>query len=684
MKDIRWQAQIPGAMRALADGYYALLSANEGLDRSGYASPLYGQRIAAVDSALLILLRARWKYNRATGENAERSARSDSPEEDILGAIADGREAAEFGRAIADTTGPLPDELVDRGRSIRSGAGTRGTEISFFDGIPIVPAIAPIVIVQGSSREMGHQYAVQVLEIFGRFVFEQISARRITKQRADVLAGWTEQLQRHTPEIVDFAEGIADGAAASGVPMTGAQAMSLITDICPPATEPLPIGVLDAEGGGAMGAYFGVLMEQDLTSAGPDGPCSGAAAWGSATADSRAHFAASTDHDCDFQVTIVAFPDDGNAFIHTPFSVTGSIAGVGRFGLAGHPSINSAGVGYVHHGGGNSCAEPRASWGYGVSRGASVMHAMRYANSARDALDMELALPVGDAGRLLGSAGGFYVDSQFGYVLEDRTPGRPVVRDRTFTNGGADFEFLYATNNIQSPELKGAFCPPAGGYDFSVEAGWYTDRPESPTDVGAGISTRQLWANSSGPRNRFLHHRLVSSSGSVTAEMLRDLFREGPDLGAGAPAEAPVGHRGNAFVAFGTPSLGRYSAAVGMIAPRWTGPNHGHGFFYYGETGTYWDVVLDQSPAALVDGARASAMRDIDRAGRLLAESRHTLADAASLDALLAEARAEYSAGTAPAKAAPTRIANLARSCRAFTRAQVRARQVIIGTGTSV
>ncbi|WP_418061253.1 hypothetical protein [Pimelobacter simplex] len=671
-----WKDGIPAAILQLGRGYEALLHANRSLPRAGYADPGYAPRLEVIDAALLLLLRARWQYNRATGENAERSIRTFAAA-DIEAARVDAEAATELASAVAGASGPVPADVLDRARAIAGELRSNGTEIGWLGDVPIVPSIAPVVVLAGSSREMGRQYADQSLEIFGPFVFEALAKRPMPDDVVEVIGGWAEQLERHAPEILEFARGIAEGVTASGMPMSDWQAISLVTDVSPPATEPLPIGVLDAEGGGMMGAYFGTFLESELASQ-TEGPCSGAAAWGSATVDGRAHFASSTDHDCDFQVTIVAFPDDGHAFIHTPFSVNGSIAGVGRFGLAGHPAFNAAGVAYVHHGGGNSCTEPRDTWGYGVTRGAAVMHVMRYADSAEQAIEMDLALPVGNAGRLLGSGGGFYLDDRSAGVIEDRTPGGAVVRTQSATTTGERHDFLYATNNLQSPEHSAdVFCAPEGGYDYGVETGWYTEQPGLPEDVGGGASTRQLWASSSAPRNRELHRRLVAGAGKIDAAALRDLFSvPGEDGAAKTPPEAPVGHRGNAFVAFGTPSLGRYSGAVGMLAPRWTGSNFGHGFYYHGETGTHWDLDLGPDPAAVLDAARTTAERDVERAARLLDEVRDRV-DAASLDRLLDAARDELTDAAQGLDAEATAIDVIARSCRGFTRAQVRARQVL-------
>ena len=46
----------------------------------------------------------------------------------------------------------------------------KDTEIDYADNAPVVPEICPVVILQGSSYEMGYQYARQLVEIFGPWI----------------------------------------------------------------------------------------------------------------------------------------------------------------------------------------------------------------------------------------------------------------------------------------------------------------------------------------------------------------------------------------------------------------------------------------------------------------------------------------------------------------------------------
>lgn len=678
-----WQDEISRTMMATAAAQFAVLEANVALPGRRFGSPGYGDRVAVVDAAALALGRGRWLFNRATGECADYDARTSSVD-DLVAA------RAHLGDAVrlADASREPDAETLAEARAARERLTRDGTEILFDGDVPVVPSIAPIVVLRGSSYAMGAQYVQQCVEIFGAFVFEHAGRRALGEREREVLRNYESQMREHTPELLEMCTGMADGALQLGVDLSYEHALAIWTDVLPPSTEPVPFGVLDAEGGATFDGYLARAMSAGGAEV---GTCSGAAAWGRATRDGRACFASSTDHECTFQVTIAAFPDDGHAFVYTPFSVNASIPGMGRFGLSGHPGFNAAGVTYVHHGGYESCAEPQEHWGYGVPRGATTMHVLRYADSAREAQRMELAFPVGDAGRILQSAGGFYVDDDYGYVLEDRTPGRPIVRERTPDPDGERHELLYATNNLLSPDSGEGFCPPPGGYEYEVDAGWYTLAPQGIDQVSPGVFTRQACTAWSVDRNRYLYRRLTEQAGDITTESLLELFevaprfeidhwdRDGMRMPHGTLVEGSVGGRQNAFVAFGSASSGRYSGAIGMIAPRSATENGpAPGFTFFDETGAWWDIHLGDSPGSLARDARATAERDVAAAREGLDGSGAGAgADVGALRGLLAQAELELASGDRHQQDPDADVAGQARACRAFTRAQVRARQVL-------
>src|SRR5690606_38962299 len=99
-----------------------------------------------------------------------------------------------------------------------------------------------------------------------------------------------------------------------------------------------------------------------------------------------------------------------------------------------------------------------------------------YANSAAEARDMELGWPAGDSGRALGSPGGFYADSSYGYSLEARAgcpdDCHPIIREKTYGASGRAYDFLYANNNALHPDSAHLNGAPKGGYQYGLAEGW--------------------------------------------------------------------------------------------------------------------------------------------------------------------------------------------------------------------
>ena len=82
-----------------------------------------------------------------------------------------------------------------------------GAEIQFADEVPLVPDITPIVVLQGSSFEMGYQYAQQLVEIFGDWIMHQHAQRPFTDEETSELRCWEDEHRLHTPELLDFVRG---------------------------------------------------------------------------------------------------------------------------------------------------------------------------------------------------------------------------------------------------------------------------------------------------------------------------------------------------------------------------------------------------------------------------------------------------------------------------------------------
>jgi hypothetical protein len=555
-----------------------------------------------------------------------------------------------------------------------------GTEITFADGVPLVPEINPIVVLEGSDYEMGYQYARQVIEIFGPWLMERKAGRAFSKEERDCMRQWEAQLEQHAPEIPEMCRGWAAGATAAGVPMSYDDVLEIWTGREPPAEE-----------------YMGI--QPGRLRALPRPACSGIAAWGRATVDGGLVTASSGDHDATYAATIVAFPQTGNAFVYTPFSVIGDVPEVGPVYMMGHPGMNDKGLAYVEHGGEVRMVEPKATWGYGVRKGPSVLHVLRFAGSAREALEMELAFPVGDVGRVMGSAGGFYADSTYGYVLESRRD--PVIIREAGVMGETDF--LVASNNAMHPgaERAGWMQWDPEGWAWDEHGGWYPTCFTPFSLAGAFRMTpeerilmglRTMYSNSRG-RNLYAFDALNRAAGRIDLETVKMLYRQSGSFPPGTLeqirarysktgewGEYSLGHATNALVAVMKPEDGLYALCVGTAERGLTPNTPTRAMPIYGETNAFWEIRLGNGPAEVAGAAGRQARACIERA-EIGFESSVPGRPGDLLGGLLGRARKELDDGLAHEASAAgasgdEAVYGWARATRAYTRAQVRALQV--------
>src|SRR5512146_2359410 len=149
---------------------------------------------------------------------------------------------------------------------------------------------------------MGYQYARQVIQIFGAWIFQRKAGLPLSEEERACLRQWEQQIETYAPEILLMCRGWAAGAAEAGIPLSYEDVLDMWTGHAPP-----------------MQNYKG--FGEGLPARLPELACSGVAAWGRATVDGRLVTGSSGDHDCSPMVTIVAFPETGNNFVYTPFSV---------------------------------------------------------------------------------------------------------------------------------------------------------------------------------------------------------------------------------------------------------------------------------------------------------------------------------------------------------------------------
>ena len=77
------------------------------------------------------------------------------------------------------------------------------TEISFENGVPMVPNVSPVILLCGSDYNMGYQYFQQLDQIFGHWTLEKLQ-RSFTKEVGAELKSYDENLKEHAPEFIDM------------------------------------------------------------------------------------------------------------------------------------------------------------------------------------------------------------------------------------------------------------------------------------------------------------------------------------------------------------------------------------------------------------------------------------------------------------------------------------------------
>lgn len=632
-----------------------------------YHDPIYAQRVNEFNQVMVELVRGKWLAACAMEANDRKDAKQFWEQ-----AFARIRLSKEQSQRLLESLQVGSQEALN---FPETKLCQDDTEILFADGAPLVPEINPIVILQGSDFEIGYQYAQQLVQIYGKWILERKSGKQFTTEELACLRKWEAQLQIHAPEILRMCEGWSAGAKDLGIPMSYEDVVDIWTGHKPPAQTYLGLG----DGEPFMAPPY----------------CSGAAAWGKATTDGRLVTVSTGDHDCHHMATIIAFPETGNNFIITPFGATGDVPKLGGIYMFGHPGMNNQGLAYVEHGGMPKMVEPKSDWGYGIRMGAAVFHILRFANSAREAQQMELNMPVGDVGSGgFGSLGGFWADSEYGYIIDSRKD--PVIIHEAGDCGETDF--LYAANHPLHKESGQAPWMQADKdyWHYDPHGGWYADyRPIKKIGIDEEVIIQSLGNGFIGSRDRslYLFKVLDEAVGKIDFEFMKMVNRQGCTLPAktwkesvayfkqtGEWTNVTTGHASNADVVVTKPDRGDqgiYALCVGTAKrglapcmPTWCSP-------IFNETNAYWEVQLASTPEAVTKSARQKADEYIEQACSLLTEVDQSDPARKPLEDLMVQAEKEFNRGVIIESAKNVGLSQWAKSTRAYTRAQVRALQVI-------
>jgi hypothetical protein len=318
---------------------------------------------------------------------------------------------------------------------------------------------------------------------------------------------------------------------------------------------------------------------------------------------------------------------------------------------------------------------------------------------------MEMSFPVGDVGMdPANTAGGFYADSEYGYIAESRK--NPVAIREAGLLGETDF--LYANNSAAHPlaEQSGWMKPFREGWVWDPHGGWrpVAYRPPSlvslrkPSGADLVNAIQSMMYYNSCARNNYAFRALNRQVKAIDYAYMRQVYRRSGILPPGSFeeiaaeykkngdwGEVTTGHSGNAIVAMMKPSEGRYSVCVGPAARGLTGhAPYPHAGPVYGETNAFWEIRLADTPTGVMESAAENAQERLREADDLMREIDGS-ADISwrnSMQNLLDQARGEYQRGLqlqaeAAAAGGCEALYRVSAATRRFNHAQVLVDQAI-------
>ena len=325
----------------------------------------------------------------------------------------------------------------------------------------------------------------------------------------------------------------------------------------------------------------------------------------------------------------------------------------------------------------------------GIRRAISVLHIRRYCDNSDEARELEMSFPVGDAG--MGdpaTAGGYYADSSGAFSIESKAD--PVIIRESGVLGKTDF--IYATNAPMHADVIAAawMQTEPDNWEWSAPGGW---RPKSFSEFTLRsmenphvLGMKWGWF-SAHQRNQVALEALNARVGQIDVDAMIEIYRISgtiPDGDWKAIAKAyadeqwrpAVGNASNALVVIMKPEDGVYMHCVGEIARGLAPMSAKNSSPLYDETNAFWEINLQGSLVGMLSHARQLAEGRIQ--ARLNQLNQRDLRGIASdrMVTLLNEARSELDQGNLYQSQSDD-VYTRARALRAFTRAQVRAQQVV-------
>jgi hypothetical protein len=553
-------------------------------------------------------------------------------------------------------------------------------EIEFVDGVPIFPWARPVVILKGSDFEMGYQYARQLAQIFGAWILELVNCN-LSDRQLKALKGYEWYIKKQAPEMIEFFKGMAEGAKKVGVVLTYEQ---VLAQFC--------LGVQNGEYQNTPSdqpGYPKEIQNQSVSSSSENPPrCGSVAAWGKATKDGKVITSGSSDGGDHFNVTMMCFPQSGNAYIHSPYYAVGPWVSAG-----GHSGMNDKGLVYVHHGVTQTAQDQGKKPRYGIQSDIAIRHTLRYADNAEQAVKMTLSYETtGDfAGGGYYGTGGFWVDKEGNALVIERSDAPAVIRK---PGDCGEKDFMYATNTLLSRELG------KDGEEYVEHGGWLKKGVAPCRDMSVS-------------RNLYAFNLFSDYHGQIDLEFMKMAWRFRSDP---LPVKAPPDVWEEKAMAYydaggceGWETLGRVTNACVIITVAGdklyfvstTYPAHepplGHPREFHGADGTRWlahatrafyRLRLGSSPAEVMQASKYQAETDLFLAERELRKLSYHDPAYAPLDAIFNQAVIEWTKGdfrrgpdgigSTLTKKPPEEdgVYYWSRATRAFVRCQLLARKV--------
>lgn len=286
-----------------------------------------------------------------------------------------------------------------------------------------------VIVVSGSNEEMGYQYGTQAADLIFRNI--NLLKSKVVAQYGEALTKsdmqvWSYYADKHDPGLRGWFEGIQRGLKDSGYTVDYLDVL-LVTVYSgemwcrPPVDQPYP-----EETGIALPDTSAESARTDIHS------CTAFAAEGSATPDGKPIIGVTKMITAEKvnSVVLVAFPEEGNAFVSNPMA--GSVSE--------NAGLNAAGFSWVF----------TAQWGepiWGVVNEVSFHNMVQNCGSPDEAVQYLEGIP------RAGVTGAFLLSSADGGVIGYESLSN-VSATRVPGDCGEDNEYIAQTNHLVNPDLQ--------------------------------------------------------------------------------------------------------------------------------------------------------------------------------------------------------------------------------------